>query len=1281
MQSKEAVTKWTNHEFYQSALVLGLDIGIKGIGVWLRKGRKPIFAHTFIVSLPEAAPLKNRRQKRAWRHARQSRERRERMLQEWIIRYGLLSPERLKEKWNNPSVFERAFEHRHRAITNKLGSPEALVVCLRHIVKHRGYDYHLTEEGAYPWGDELNDKEILQWAKHTYCAPQFRATLLTEIQSDVPWAKDARGEPSEKYQAVDAALVQSVAEYENHPIERMLESHLREKNHPHLRERARGHNFPRELVKLHLFQICENHRHFFAAGQYEKAMSELLGERDANANWKSVFRDAAGAEHQTIMDYHRRTPEEAERLWLRKTKDCPFATKLHELGKVKAAKVKCDFRSDARVRRFNLLMFLAERRIELATSHRMPLTAEMVKVLSADLEQDVKATDLLLQKDRPETDRELPSRTQKPGKRAFEERFKLKLGGVKEGQFNKDFFDQIADLLRPELRKLRDRASLCGESAQTLYRIATKGETVFEPEAIKQALRDCGYYDWRKSQERGLGFYPQVEFLLGQRKHYNEDATPRDVTGRRNSDGKPQYHGILRKLFAGQLRLDDGTVVNLADKLDGKAAPDFVVVETIGDIPRNLDERRERQKEIKASRARKKDIIETKYRLNLNTLSDARVRRVLLFDQQANDQGEARCPFTNEPLGSSPLSEELEIEHVFPESRGGISIMENLVITKRTTNQRKNDRTPWEWLVRDERGKVDAWLAPMHWNPRKRVLFCCEGPECPQWDNTTRMAQLARHLRTEVIHWLGIRRQFTHVADSKERDRLINQAIWEKVGTPTGFQTGACREAWVPITAFPKLYREIVDKAGRTRWIKNRDNLRHHLWDAAVLSHIPPGLGMNSASYGGIFLEQRDSTTRDPKTSALPGFGPNLDAFEKGTAERCMVSSPRQAKSKKSRYKQTILSPPDGEGKMWAREPLEKYTSKKGQTLAKVRLLLDQPGLLRPLTRGDGKQVQLLRDQDLERWWDGVQDLVLDQRGLVELLGELGIESERIPPVALAEQFTDDKPQRKFSAKHLLAFLRKKCAVKADELPDSRVEDALRERAASAVLRAPNGKNGQPGQIIRSVRIEQDQQAFLGPHYKRGVDKPELIGRKAVDNSTSVIYLRREIWVGSRLKKKGKQSITEVFYEHRLIPHPRHLAAHEKIHGKKWQLEPLQEGMKRAGNLAVGDLLRVPIAADYSIAKRGQPAPLGYWFYRVSAMKTSGSVKLHLAEFNLPKVPEGRKPDPETERLLELYELLTSVDSDLAWLIENTTGQFVSPPAPAPQSTTGPSTPADGCLL
>jgi hypothetical protein len=63
---------WKNDPFYTDAVVLGIDIGLEGIGVWLRKGWKPIYTRTFLFETPDAAPLEGRRGLRAGRRCRQS---------------------------------------------------------------------------------------------------------------------------------------------------------------------------------------------------------------------------------------------------------------------------------------------------------------------------------------------------------------------------------------------------------------------------------------------------------------------------------------------------------------------------------------------------------------------------------------------------------------------------------------------------------------------------------------------------------------------------------------------------------------------------------------------------------------------------------------------------------------------------------------------------------------------------------------------------------------------------------------------------------------------------------------------------------------------------------------------------------------------------------------------------------------------------------------------------------------------------------------------------------
>ena len=51
LQPSPVENDWHQHEFYKSALVLGIDSGIDGIGVCLRKGEEILFAQTFLVGI------------------------------------------------------------------------------------------------------------------------------------------------------------------------------------------------------------------------------------------------------------------------------------------------------------------------------------------------------------------------------------------------------------------------------------------------------------------------------------------------------------------------------------------------------------------------------------------------------------------------------------------------------------------------------------------------------------------------------------------------------------------------------------------------------------------------------------------------------------------------------------------------------------------------------------------------------------------------------------------------------------------------------------------------------------------------------------------------------------------------------------------------------------------------------------------------------------------------------------------------------------------------------
>ena len=131
-----SLQRWNNSDFFApNSVVLGIDIGIEGIGITIRKGAQWLYSKTLLVDLPEAKALATRRAFRASRHARKNRKTRMRRLKELFARHDL--------PWVSDDVMSRTdpFKLRHRAITGTLASKEALSICIRSGVLRRGYDY------------------------------------------------------------------------------------------------------------------------------------------------------------------------------------------------------------------------------------------------------------------------------------------------------------------------------------------------------------------------------------------------------------------------------------------------------------------------------------------------------------------------------------------------------------------------------------------------------------------------------------------------------------------------------------------------------------------------------------------------------------------------------------------------------------------------------------------------------------------------------------------------------------------------------------------------------------------------------------------------------------------------------------------------------------------------------------------------------------------------------------------------------------------------------------
>ncbi len=1032
---------WKNDPFYTSAVVLGIDIGLEGIGVWIRKGwEQPIYARSFLFETPDAAPLEGRRGLRAGRRCRQAERRREVMLKQFCADFVLPWVE-ITDKGCDDGPFRFRWIATRKDVDG-LRDARAFSACLRHIIRHRGYDWHAPEDGGeYPWGDEAKAKDAIEWAKSAFCQ-QEHADKLRYSLTDCGWTDKER-------QSFDTALRQAVEKYNTKGIDAVLAEHFSQPKN-NLRFPARRHNFPREMVSAHLDAIVQKHPQF--VGGVERV------------------KDALNQLHRIIND-HRKEPGA---LALRKVNRCPLAGILFN-----GPTPKCDPSKNRHIRRFKLLEFLSTRTFVRKDGTRILTGPELFGWLLDDLlEADIRGLESngIIQRSRI-------------AMREFKKQFAAKYDSSGETELasdtqshNGEFFVQLTDLLWPKMSELGGRASFCGRSAESLFDYATKDgfdanqiAARLKEKRFERAGKKMSFYEIRQTAAAGFGIYKQVEFLLGR---WKKNAKPGDM---------PAVPGKLRQVFARLIK--DGILP------PDKTAPDYAVVETVGDIPRNREQAKEIQ-EAQAARRKFKDKLREQFKdFKRGNLSwEETNKRLLLYDQQRGI-----CPYTGEPLGENPLAHDLEIDHIFPRTRGGISEMVNLVLTHRKTNgEIKQEQTPYEAF--GGKNNSPQWreirdrVLKMQWNGQKREFFLRSDDTPPDWGNMTRVAQLARQLRFEVARWMDI-------ADD---DAKIRQFI----GTPTGYQTSVCREAW-------------SDKLPEDFWPKkNRDNLRHHMWDAAILSHIPPGKGLNHVRCHGIFWSEMNRG--NIKMLALPGLGPDLKQFETETAGKCLVEKVQPAHNKQSRYQQTVYSPPDKDGLMWARDPIEK--------------LADKPKLLE-LLRDAGIDERQLPTSRFNEWQEKRQAQFFTREEALSAVEALVLPSEYQIPAPVFEDWWTDRlrgEKKRVTDKSLRALLAK-ARVPKEVVTDQQLAGVLINRGNPGPLTCKDGT------IIRGISGPAATMTPMAviPHRNH---KGETIGFKLATET----FIRAEIWTTEKHDKNGqtirdRAGEPELEYHRRLIPHPRGL--------------------------------------------------------------------------------------------------------------------------------------------
>lgn len=1087
---KDKVTAlWQQHSFYQEAIVLAVDIGLEGIGVHLRQGPHVIHARTLMFEMPDVGRLEGRRQKRAWRHCRLNRAVRMKRLQKLFEKHQL--------PWADDEAYSstKPFELRHRAVTGKLASAHAVSNCIRHVVMHRGYEY-FTDEGQFPWGEEATLKKACQWLKSSFLGDD-------EVRDMNAVVEDLEGSPKDR-EAFDKLFKERVDYSRQHSIEQVIAEHLKE-GKTNLRAAARGHNFPRRALEQHLRGIMEKHREFipdydaFAAALFLKPKS-------------AKQRDAA------IFHYNRKTKEDMKRLWAKKTRKCPYYADFLHLG---TGEQTCATNGDVDVRRWKMLEFAATRRVEIDSKTGKGKTAKKKRATHELSAHAIAAlVGLIGQKDasgseaRDIVEEDITAALAPSGGSG-------KPAPKTDSPFNKDFFTHLDDLAKPSATKAKQVSTLCAESARALFELATENGTNFTRQGFNERLQE--FYNFRRALTSDAKLYPQVEFLMGHREASKKDA-------------KQHLHGKLRQFFR-----------RYSEELDSKTAPDYFIIETIGDPPRNTRQKQEWVYKRDENRAKRE-----KLRVHDSAVASS-ARRLQLHDQQRG-----RCPFTGLDLPNA-LSPDLQIEHLFPQSKGGLTMDENLVLTFQWVNTLKDDRTPKEFAAdpRDAQGRVLAWegmleaAKEMKWGSRRKVkdeqgaeipdprqcdkkrdifaFIATAEKTVPDFGNTTRTAQLARQLIDEAARWMGI-------AGNAD-------AIAERIGTPSGWLSAQARRSWIPRDALGRPANDGVAD------VKTRDDYRHHLVDAAVLAHIPPREGMNSVQCNGIFWTetqvQTDQITKTVSyrhlTYALPDLGPDMKQLEpllRPEPEICPVEKHRPRK----------IGASLGDSTFW------KLDEKTGSTFQRTELNAEKIG---------------------------------DAEKLLSTLQMMNIHADKLPNRASLQQWLDVDSQM----------------GKPLRLRDGTPVRNVWKKDGKGSMKSPLGWSGKTDEegVLRELRILSDKnerlELWIGWDGKKWAYQTRL-----VPTQSAMKHLQK-------MFPHGWNRIAPAYMQDKPLKADTHITLRQLVLGS---LHPFSKIVRlESGSPAIfegGTVWHLPLSAEGSIAGRGEPVRWRSW-YAVSSLMNGPRVE------------------------------------------------------------------------
>jgi hypothetical protein len=214
------------------------------------------------------------------------------------------------------------------------------------------------------------------------------------------------------------------------------------------------------------------------------------------------------------------------------------------------------------------------------------------------------------------------------------------------------------------------------------------------------------------------------------------------------------------------------------------------------------------------------------------------------FKQRLLKELSEKCVYCDGPA--------VDKDHIFPRSKGGPDIWDNLVAACKSCNDQKGDRTPFQWLGSDAARWTDfsSRVNDLPLGNRKRQIFLNETEEFPGGDPTP-FARVGSRPKQFVF---DLRRLFESYGVAPPE--LHYQTGRCHVQLTRGRLTAKLRESWLlgpnGSQNFPK---------------KDPLDLHNHAQDAALVACCPPHTWRDR-----IFLAEAERPGRDGRLITKPGL-------------------------------------------------------------------------------------------------------------------------------------------------------------------------------------------------------------------------------------------------------------------------------------------------------------------------------------------------------------------------------------------------------------------------